>query len=73
MLQEDITKSENWAEIWEMLFNLMKCHHMHIGQEEPNQYTMGTGENKIIIETVKNKNDLGVTIDKELKFRDHII
>ena len=72
MLQEDIKKSENWAEIWEMLFNLMKCP-MHIGQEEPHQYTMGTGENKIIIETVKNENDLGVTINKELKFRDHII
>ena len=33
---------------------------------------MGSGENRIPIETVKNENHLGVTIDKELKFRNHI-
>ena len=55
MLQNYITRSENWAEIWEMLFNLMICHHMHLVLEEPHQYTMDSGENQEIIETVKKK------------------
>ena len=69
MLQDDIIKSKNWIEIWEMLFNTTEFHHMHLEQGEPHQYTIGSGENQITIKTVENKDYLGVTTDKELKFR----
>ncbi|MEW8544372.1 MAG: reverse transcriptase domain-containing protein, partial [Candidatus Thiodiazotropha sp.] len=73
LLQEDISRAEQWAEDWKMSFNFNKCHHLHVGEaDEVFRYNMGTGDNKTEIERVKSEKDLGVTIDEKLKFREHI-
>ena len=73
-LQNQVTRSENWAAIWKMFFNILKCHHLHIGinLDTEFKYEMTTSEGKAVIEQVKSECDLGVTVDSRLKFRDHI-
>ena len=72
-LQNQVTRSENWAAIWRMFFNILKCHHLHIGNLDTEfKYEMTTSEGKAVIEQVKSECDLGVTVDSRLKFRDHI-
>ena len=56
-----------------MRFNFTKCHHMHIGKHNTGtKYTMQDGNDTFELETVKSEKDLGVTIDCNLSFRDHI-
>lgn len=56
----------------ETLYNTNESHHMHLGQDEPNQYIMGSGENQIAIETVKSEKGVRVTIVNGLEVREHI-
>ena len=56
----------------ETLYNKNKSHHMHLGQDEPNQYIMGSRENQIAIETVKSEKGVRVTIGNGLEIREHI-
>ena len=38
-----VNKPVTWADIWEMFFNLIKCHHLHMGKNPIGQsYTMQT-------------------------------
>ena len=34
-LQNQVIRSETSATLWEMFFNILKCHHLHIGNLEP--------------------------------------
>lgn len=73
-LQENITKAENWANTWKMFFNKEKCHHLHIGKRNTvSTYTMNGDSGPVNIEKVNQEKDLGVIVDKNLKFRDHIM
>ena len=72
-LQNQVTRSETWAALWQMFFNILKCHHLHIGNLEADfKYEMTTNECKIGIEQVKSERDLEVIVDSKLKFREHI-
>ena len=72
-LQSHVTRSETWAAVWQMFFNILECHHLHIGNLETDfKYEMTTNECKIAIEQVKSERDLGVIVDRKLKFREHI-
>ena len=51
--------------VWIKLFNDTKCHHLHV-----NTMVAPTGEHDIT--KVDSGKDLGVTIDKNLNFREHI-
>ena len=65
LLQHDIDKLSQWSEKWQLPFNAKKCKVLHVGHNNPLiPYTM---EGRELEQTVFEK-DLGVTMDKELKF-----
>ena len=72
-IQSSLNKGVDWAKIWLMKFNFTKCHHMHIGKHDiGTKYTMQDGNEIFELENVKNEKDLGIVIDSNLSFRDHI-
>ena len=72
-VQHSLNRAVNWADIWKMLFNIIKCHHLHVGKHDRGtKYTMISNNQEIELEKVKNEKDLGVIIEQNLTFRDHI-
>ena len=56
-----------------MLYNIDKCHHVHIGANtEASKYEMASVDNKITIKRVVSEKDLGVFNVDKLNFREHI-
>ena len=67
ILQSCLNRAVTWADIWEMFFNLIKCHHLHIGQNSIGQfYTMQTPDGEKRLENDDSEKYLGVIIDKSL-------
>ena len=73
-LQEDLTKLQEWSLKMQMNFHSDKCHVLHLGQSNPqNTYHMNNASGDIhMLDVVTSEKDLGVTIDHQLKFSDHI-
>ena len=69
-VQNSLNCAANWANIWRMLFNIIKCHHLHISKHD--RGIKYTHNQEIELEKVDSEKDLGVIIDKNLTFRDHI-
>ena len=67
-LQNDIDSLIEWSDTWLLKFNRSKCKHLHLGRDTDSSYKIA-GE--IISKTTEEK-DLGITIDKQLKFQAHI-
>ena len=70
-LQQDLNTLEQWASDWKMSFNLQKCEFLRItNKRQPilSQYTL---QNQSIKEVTCAKY-LGVTIDKNLSWSEHI-
>ena len=68
-LQSDIQSLCDWANKWELTFNVGKCKVIHYGYGNPEkQYVMGTEE----LQTATEENDLGVIFERDLKFSKHI-
>ena len=71
-LQSDLQKLQEWSNIWLLQFNAEKCHVLTLGRFEnikhAHQYNLCSNE----LEHVSEEKDLGVTIDEELKFEEHI-
>ena len=64
-IRSDISKLEKWADEWQMQFNVGKCSVIHLGRNNPeNKYML---YNKEIASSNKER-DLGVIVDKSLKF-----
>ena len=64
-IRSDLRKLEKWADEWQMQFNVDKCSVIHLGRNNPvNKYSL---YNKEIASSIKER-DLGVIIDKSLKF-----
>ena len=64
-LQEDIKRLHDWSTTWQLLFNLDKCKILHIGKNnKKHEYWM----NGKLLESITEEKDLGVLIDKDLKF-----
>ena len=64
-LQDDIDKLVKWSEKWQMLFNFGKCKCLHTGPGSTSiNYEMG---GTILSKTVKGKDDLGVTMNANMK------
>ena len=65
----------NWADEWQLRFNADKCKVLHLGKNNEQQdYSMrrhGCNE-RVMIEKSSVEKDLGVYVDKELKFSKHI-
>jgi len=68
-LQDDLNNLHKWSEDWQLSFNAAKCKCVHFGKDNPkHQYSMdGTP-----IENVRKEKDLGVIVDEELNFSEHI-
>ena len=59
-LQKDLDNLFKWSIDWQMLFNLDKCHILHLGKSNPcHTYTL----NGHSLEAVNEEKDLGVIID----------
>jgi len=63
-IREDLRKLEEWAEKWQMAFNVEKCKVMHVGAKNSEaKYEIGGREMKV----VKEEKDLGVLISQDMK------
>ena len=71
--QFSLNRAVDWSKVWKMIFYIIKCHHLHIGKKfTETTYTMESDGQQVELEKVKNEKDLGVIIDQNLTFRDHI-
>ena len=65
ILRGDLAKLEEWAEKWQMNFNVDKCAVLHLGNKNPcTQYKFCNS----VLNSVEEERDLGVLVDKNLKF-----
>ena len=67
-LQLDLCKLEVWSKKWQLPFNAEKCKVMHFGKNNPEHYYV---LNNHVLEKSEQEKDLGVIIDKNLKFHAH--
>ena len=72
ILQSDLKSLEEWSKTWLLQFNADKCHILTLGKIDNivhnHRYELYDEE----LEHVFEETDLGVTIDHELNFDDHI-
>ena len=71
-LQSDIDALEEWSNTWLLRFNPKKCHVLSLGRIENTQYTMRYKVYGDEMDHVFDEKDLGVTVDSNLTFEDHI-
>ena len=71
-LQADINKLEDWSKLWQLYFNYEKCHVLTLGKFVNTRHTQRYTVYGNQMEHVFEEKDLGITIDHELKFEDHI-
>ena len=69
-LQQDLISLQAWSDTWLLPFHPDKCKVLRLGRrlDPPYQYEI----NDTLLAHVKSEKDLGVTIDNDLKFREHI-
>ena len=71
-LQNDLNSLLEWTRKWLLKFNQDKCHVLSIGEIEniihAHYYTM----NEYVLDHVFEEKDLGVVIDSQLSFEEHI-
>ena len=75
VLQKDIDRLVEWADRWQLHFNTAKCKVIHLGRNNPaHKYTMKmhNSEDRTVLEPAGTEKDLGVQVDAELKFSQHI-
>ena len=75
MLQMEIDRLVEWADVWQLRFNASKCKVIHFGRNNPeHRYTMRLhqSEDRIMLEATTLEKDLGAQVDLELKFSSHI-
>lgn len=73
-LQSDIDNLVTWSTKWKLLFNLDKCKVMTLGHPlDVSDYTMTQNDGKrISVQRSYLERDLGIMIDSELNFSEHI-
>ncbi len=71
-LQSDLQKLEDWTKDWLLRFNADKCHVLTLGKLENIQYTHRYKIGGEELEHVFEEKDLGVYVDSELSFDEHI-
>ena len=68
-LQTDLRQLEAWIRKWQLRFNEEKCKVMHLGQHNHHyDYTITSGGKDTTLGETTNERDLGVQIDRDLKF-----
>ena len=71
-LQSDIDALKEWSIKWGMEFNRDKCHVLTLGKFENTKHTHRYQLGEDEIEHVFTEKDLGITIDSELTYEEHI-
>jgi len=73
-LQSDIDKLDSWSRNWLLHFNQTKCKVMTIGKSDiRHDYHMSKQDGTVMnIERSKSERDLGVLVDEQLSFAEHI-
>ena len=71
-LQSDLDALEEWSNIWLLRFNPEKCHVLSLGKLEDTKFTKRYKLYNNELDHVFEEKDLGVTIDSNLSFEDHI-
>ena len=64
-LQSDLNSLGDWSAKWQLPFNVSKCKCLHIGYSNPCWKYKMHGR---LLEDIEEEKDLGVIVDKELKF-----
>ena len=72
MMQNDIYALEKWSNDWLLKFHPDKCHVLTIGKHSNIQHAHRYVLNDIELEHVFIEKDLGILIDSELTFQEHI-
>ena len=72
LLQDDIRKLEEWSDSWLLKFHPDKCHLLTLGKFANIMYCHRYKVSGEEIEHVFEEKDLGVTMDSELTFSEHI-
>ena len=68
-LQTDLHNATEWSQKWQLPFNVNKCKVLHVGKRNPrNNYSM----NEVQLAVTTSEKDLGVIVDEELNFHQHI-
>src|SRR6218665_4018006 len=68
ILQQDLDRLENWSETWLLKFNASKCKVMQIGRKRNVNYHLRSGMDIVNLTETEMEKDLGVWIDKDLKW-----
>ena len=72
-LQLTIDRMFEWTQQWQLNFNQSKCQILHIGENNPkHEYYIGEDGNRTLLSTTSLEKDLGVLVDNELNFENHI-
>ena len=76
-MQEDLNTLQEWSNDWLLKFHPDKCKRLllHRRQQDLRKealYLKSNDNNKVYLETVKHHKDLGITIDENLSFENHI-
>ena len=72
-LQKAIDEMYEWTQKWLLKFNEQKCKMLHLGNNNvKNNYFIGTGDQRIPLEKSELEKDLGIYIDENLNFKEHI-
>ena len=79
VLQSDLQKLETWSKAWLLKFHPLKCQVLKLGKtKSAHNYTMSstseTGESTtIVLNQCHHEKDLGVIIDENLSFKEHVM
>ena len=71
-LQEDIKSLENWSNVWLLKFHPNKCHVLTLEKLNNIRHAHRDLLNGIELEHVFQEKDLGIIIDSEFTFEEHI-
>ena len=71
-MQLDLERLQCWADKWQLRFNATKCKVMHLRNSNLKyDYQMEENGTLVKLETSDCEKDLGVNVDKDLKFSKH--
>ena len=74
LLQDDLDRLKNWSLAWLLKFHRDKCKVMSIGRKQTdfNHSMLQPSGQQVILERSAVERDLGILVDDQLSFSDHI-
>ncbi len=71
-IQDDLSKLQQWSSVWQLKFNETNCKTLYLGNNKKLPSVMDTTDSRISLEESTQERDLGVLIDNNLTFDEHI-